>query len=44
VAELPDNAGMEEGLSRLKLAIRALDEGFRHSPAFDQEIPLAEAV
>ena len=44
VAEVPDNAGMEEGLSRLKLAIRALDEGFRNSPALDQEIPLAEAV
>ena len=43
VAEVPDHAGMEEGLSHLKLAIRALDEGFRKSPALDQEFPLAEA-
>jgi EAL domain-containing protein (putative c-di-GMP-specific phosphodiesterase class I) len=43
VAEAPDSAVMEEGLSRLKLAIRALDEGFRKSPALDQEFPLAEA-
>jgi hypothetical protein len=35
---------MEEGLSRLKLAIRALDEGFRNSPTFDEEVPLAKAV
>jgi len=42
--EMPDIAGMEEGLSHLKLAIRALDEGFRKSPAFDREVPLAEAV
>jgi hypothetical protein len=44
VQDVPDNAGMEESLSRLKLAIRALDEGFRNSPTFDREIPLAEAV
>jgi EAL domain-containing protein (putative c-di-GMP-specific phosphodiesterase class I) len=37
VTEIPDNAEMEEGLSRLKLAIKALDDQFR------PERPLAEA-
>ena len=41
---MPDSAEMEEGLSRLKLAIKALDEQFRGSPALDQEILLAKAV
>ena len=43
VSEMPDNAELEEGLSRLKLAIKALDDQFRKSPAFDPEQPLAEA-
>ena len=35
---------MEEGLSRLKLAIRALDEHFRSSAVTQQEDVLAQAV
>ena len=35
---------MEEGLSRLKLAIKALDDQFRGSPATSAtDLPLAEA-
>ena len=37
VAEMPDSAEKEEGLSRLKLAIKALDAQFRPAQ------PLAEA-
>ncbi len=40
---MPDNAEMEEGLSRLKLAIKALDDQFRKSSVFNHEQPLAEA-
>ena len=43
VQDVPDNAAVEEGLSRLKLAVRALDEGPQFT-AFDEEVPLAEAV
>lgn len=43
VVEMPGNAEMEEGLSRLKQAIQALDEQFRSSPVFNHEQPLAEA-
>jgi EAL domain-containing protein (putative c-di-GMP-specific phosphodiesterase class I) len=43
VAEMTDNYEMEEGLSRLKLAIKALDDQFRSSPVFSHELPLAEA-
>ena len=39
----PESADMEEGLSRLKLAIKALDDQFRGSPAFSHDLPLAEA-
>jgi hypothetical protein len=44
ITEVPGSAEMEDGLSRLKLAIRALDEQFRRTPAFDQDAQLAEAV
>ena len=44
MAEIPGNAEMEEGLSRLKLAIRALDEHFRNPSAPPQEAVLAQAV
>jgi EAL domain-containing protein (putative c-di-GMP-specific phosphodiesterase class I) len=43
VIEMPDNAELEEGLSRLKLAIKALDDQFRKSSVFNHEQPLAEA-
>jgi EAL domain-containing protein (putative c-di-GMP-specific phosphodiesterase class I) len=43
VTPVPDDAEMEEGLSRLKLAIQALDEQFRKSSVFNPEQPLAEA-
>ena len=43
VAEMPDSAEMEEGLSRLKLAIKALDDQFRSPSASDPEQPLAKA-
>ena len=39
----PDSTEMEEGLSRLKLAIKALDDQFRGSPVFNHDLPLAEA-
>ena len=42
--DIPGSAEMEDGLSRLKLAIRALDEQFRRTPVFDQDAQLAEAV
>ena len=41
--DVPDNAEMEEGLSRPKLAIKALDDQFRSSSVFTHELPLAEA-
>jgi hypothetical protein len=41
--DAPDSADMEEGLSRLKLAIKALDDQFRSSPVFSHDLPLAEA-
>jgi diguanylate cyclase (GGDEF)-like protein len=44
VPEAPPSAEMEEGLSRLKLAIKALDEQFRNSAAAYPENTLAEAV
>jgi len=44
MAEIPGNAEMEEGLSRLKLAIRALDEHFRNPSAPPPEAVLAQAV
>ena len=40
----PEAAEMEEGLSRLKLAIKALDDQVRNSAANYEENPLAEAV
>jgi diguanylate cyclase (GGDEF)-like protein len=43
VAEMPDSAEMEEGLSRLRLAIRALDEQFRSPSAWETGQPLAKA-
>ena len=44
-AEMPDNAEMEEGLSRLKLAIKALDDQFRklRRSSHPRREPLAEA-
>ena len=44
VLAAPENAEMEEGLSRLKLAIQALDDQFRNSAAANQENLLAQAV
>src|SRR5204862_5906136 len=41
--EIPDNAELEEGLSRLKLAIKALDDQFRSPSASGPEQPLAKA-
>jgi diguanylate cyclase (GGDEF)-like protein len=43
MAEIPGNAEMEEGLSRLKLAIRVLDEHFRSPPPAPPEDGLAQA-
>jgi EAL domain-containing protein (putative c-di-GMP-specific phosphodiesterase class I) len=40
----PESAELEEGLSRLKLAIKALDDQVRNTAANYQENPLAEAV
>ena len=44
VLTAPESAEMEEGLSRLKLAIQALDEQFRSSTANYHETELAQAV
>jgi hypothetical protein len=43
VVEIPDSAEMEEGLSRLKLAIKALDDQFRSPSAVEPVQPLAKA-
>ena len=43
VLTAPESAEMEEGLSRLKLAIKALDDQVKNSAAAYQENPLAEA-
>ncbi len=43
VLTAPENAEMEEGLSRLKLAIKALDDQVKNSAAAYEENPLAQA-